>query len=237
MSHKKRSKLKTAILIFLALVVIVFGGFYIYTLDYYRADAIVWDMVMNDESIMQEDGMTVLYPQEDKTLDIGLIFYPGGKVETEAYIPLLKQLADEGITCVLIDMPFHLAVFDINAADNVYGQFPEITSWYLCGHSLGGAMASSYVESNIDKLDGLILLGAYPINDAELATLAIYGTEDIELDLEKLDGVDQVVIMGGNHAYFGNYGEQEGDGTASITREDQQAQTVKSIMKLIDLKK
>ena len=92
-------------------------------------------------------------------------------------------------------------------------------------------MASSYVEDNTDKLDGLILLGAYSINDAPIATIAIYGTEDIKLDLEKLESVDQIVIEGGNHAYFGNYGEQDGDGTASITREEQQAQTVEAIIK------
>ena len=230
MNHKKRSKLKTAALILLALIVVVCGAFYIYTLDYYRADDSVWEKMAIDESIVQGSDMIVLYPEEDNASDIGLIFYPGGKVETEAYVPLLDQLAEQGITCVLVDMPLHLAVFDINAADDIYEQFPEITSWYLCGHSLGGAMASSYVEDNTDKLDGLILLGAYPINDAPIATIAIYGTEDIKLDLEKLEGVDQVVIEGGNHAYFGNYGEQDGDGTASITREEQQAQTVQAIV-------
>ncbi len=237
MNPKKRSKLKIALLIVLALIVIIVGGFYIYTLDYYRADAIVWEMLANDGTIMQKDNMTVLYPTEEESLNIGLIFYPGGKVETEAYIPLLKQLTEQGITCVLVDMPLHLAVFNINGADDVYDQFPVITSWYLCGHSLGGAMASSYVEGNTDKLDGLILLGAYPINEANIPTIAIYGTEDIKLDLERLEGVDQVVIEGGSHAYFGNYGEQDGDGVASITREDQQAQTVDAITEFIDSQK
>ena len=105
MNHKKRSKLKIAVLIVLALIVIVCGGFYIYTLDYYRADDIVWEMIATDEAILQEDGVTVLYPEEDNASDIGLIFYPGGKVETEAYVPLLNQLAEQGITCVLVEMP------------------------------------------------------------------------------------------------------------------------------------
>ena len=102
----------------------------------------MWEMMAIDESIVQGSDMIVLYPEEDNASDIGLIFYPGGKVETEAYAPLLDQLAEQGITCVLVEMPLHLAVFDINAADDIYEQFPEITSWYLCGHSLGGAMAS-----------------------------------------------------------------------------------------------
>ena len=77
------------------------------------------------------------------------------------------------------------------------------------------------------KLDGLILLGAYPINDADIPTIAIYGSEDMGLDEAKLAAAQvKYEILGGNHAYFGNYGEQKGDGTASITRDSQQEQAV-----------
>lgn len=95
-------------------------------------------------------------------------------------------------------------------------------------------MASSYVEENAEKLDGLILMGAYPINDADLPTLAIYGTEDIQLDLTKMRTAEQFVIEGGNHAYFGNYGEQEGDGLASISRQEQQTIAVETMIRFIE---
>ena len=41
-----------------------------------------------------------------------LFFYPGGKVETSAYEPLMQACAAQDILCVLVSMPFHLAVFD-----------------------------------------------------------------------------------------------------------------------------
>ncbi|MNJ48340.1 hypothetical protein D3C77_435310 [compost metagenome] len=80
----------------------------------------------------------------------------------------------------------------------------------------------------------MILLGAYPVGNAEIPTLAIYGSEDMILDTTKLDStLNQHIIEGGNHAYFGNYGEQKGDGIATITREKQQWQTVEEIVKFI----
>ena len=92
-------------------------------------------------------------------------------------------------------------------------------------------MASSYVAGNEDKLAGLILLGAYPVNDSPIPTLCVYGSEDMMLDRTKLIGVaNQLEIAGGNHAQFGDYGVQEGDGVASITREDQQNQAEEVIL-------
>lgn len=232
---KGTKKAKKILIIIGALIVIVLGAFYIYTLDYYRADADVAEKYSADKYMLEGSKYTyVFYPSEESNKNIGLIFYPGGKVEALAYAPLLEQISQHGITCVMPKMPFNLAVFDINAADKIYDKFPEITEWYLAGHSLGGAMASSYVEENYAKLHGLILLGAYPINDADIKTMAIYGSEDVNLDLEKLAGTtNKHKIKGGNHAYFGNYGEQKGDGTASISRQSQQEQAVELITNFI----
>lgn len=232
---KWKKRLKIVALTFLACVVLFFGGFYVYTLDYYRADdGAVAAMAYADVAIESTAGTTIFYPSPDKDIDTAFIFYPGGKVEAAAYAPLLRQLTTEGITCVLVKMPFNLAVFNISAADNVYSLLPEISHWYIGGHSLGGAMASSYVGKGSDKLSGLILLGAYPVNSSELPTLAVYGSEDIKLDQSKLVLVKDVAeIMGGNHAQFGNYGEQKGDGTSTITREDQQAQAVAVMLSFI----
>jgi hypothetical protein len=232
---RKRKGLRIAVLSVACLLTAVLGGFYVYTLDYYHADADALGLLSSDPLITQEDGnITLIRAAPISDMHVGLIFYPGGKVEASAYLPLLKQLSQKGITCVLLKMPFNLAVFDVNAADRVYTRFPEIQSWYLAGHSLGGAMASSYAGAHTDQLKGLILLGAYPLNDAAVATLAVYGSEDQGLDRAKLESAEEKVeISGGNHAYFGNYGEQKGDGTATITREAQQAQAVDAIITFI----
>ncbi len=232
---KPRKRAGRIVLISLgALILLLALAFFAYTQDYYHADSEAAALLSGDPAIRQVGNLTILTPDAAQDSGAGLIFYPGGKVEETAYLPLLEQLCEGGLTCVLVKVPFRLAVFNIQAADAVYAQFPTITHWYLAGHSLGGAMASSYAEGNESRLSGLILLGAYPVNDSLIPTLAIYGSEDVQLDRSKLTAVANTLeISGGNHAYFGNYGEQAGDGTASISRESQQAQTVAAILAFI----
>ncbi len=210
-------------------------SFYIYTLNYYRASENVQNIIDSHYPKIETIGKTkVARPSVTEDEQIGFIFYPGGKVEAIAYMPLLIKLTDMGITCVLIDMPMNLAIFDIDAAKDVYSQHPDIYKWYLAGHSLGGAMASNYMKDHYDEVEGLILLGAYPINESPVDTLAIYGTYDVKLDLDKVAKADEVFeIVDGNHANFGDYGKQKGDGESLITREEQQQQTFERIRTFI----
>lgn len=211
------------IIVLVALVIFLAVAFLAYTNDYRHADETAQSMLA-DQTIRQEGNLTILTPDSAQDSGTGLIFYPGGKVEETAYLPLLDRIRAGGVTVALVKMPFRLAVFDINAADRVYTALPQVSRWYIGGHSLGGAMASSYVKGHEQALAGLILLGAYPVNDSPIDTLCIYGSEDIMLDKTKLTGVENVLhIDGGNHAQFGNYGVQEGDGEAAISREAQQS--------------
>ncbi len=229
----KKKKIITRVLIILAAILLILAGtFLIYVLQYYKSDATAEDIYSTySESIEVGKDYTVFYPEPDKNKNKGLIFYPGGKVEETAYAPILNRLSGEGITCVLIKMPFHLAVFDVNAADGIMEQFPEITSWYMGGHSLGGAMASSYAVKHSEEVAGLILLAAYPVNKSDIPAVIIYGSEDKVLNRDKLKGLTGLIeIQGGNHAQFGNYGIQKGDGTPSISSEEQQIETVQAIV-------
>ncbi len=222
------------LLALLALIVFLGIVFYAYVNDYRHADETA-TALLNSASIRQEGNLTILTPDAGSSTGMGFIFYPGGKVEETAYLPLLDRLREGGATVVLVKVPLRLAVFDIKAADKVYDAVPGITRWFIGGHSLGGAMASSYVAGNEDKLSGLILLGAYPVNDSPISTLCIYGSEDIMLDKTKLEGVANVLrIEGGNHAQFGNYGLQEGDGTATMSREEQQSIAAEAMLALIN---
>ncbi len=225
---------KRILLALLALVLLLAAAFLVYAADYRRADETA--LALLDSSAVTQDGtLTILAADPGNDSGAGLIFYPGGKVEETAYLPLLERLREGGVTCVLVKVPLRLAVFHINAADAVYDRVPGVSRWYIGGHSLGGAMASSYAAGNEDRLDGLILLGAYPVNDSPIDALCIYGSEDIQLDLSKLAGVSNVLrLEGGNHAQFGNYGPQEGDGTATISRESQQAQAAEAILAFIN---
>jgi hypothetical protein len=232
----KRALLKKIVIGVGVLFGVVIIGFLFYVNDYYKATDDVDEWInLYSELIEENKPYTIIHSSIAADQQVGLIFYPGGKVEANAYIPLLVQLAEQGVTSVLVEMPFKLAVFNINAADKVYSLLPKVESWYLVGHSLGGAMASSYVGNNYEKLDGLILLAAYPINEAPIATIQIYGSNDLVLDQDKISSeVTYLTIEGGNHAYFGNYGDQEGDGVSTISREQQQIMTVEQIMIFIN---
>lgn len=216
-----------------------------YLYNYYRADTDAIDAyaleLTVDKQILEDN--TIVYIPE--AAEAGFIFYPGGKVEYTAYEPLMKTLASEGILCMLVEMPFHLAVFDINAADGLQNHFPEIDEWYIGGHSLGGSMAASYLSENTDAFEGLVLLGAYSTADFstdDMDVLSIYGSADLVLNkgnyeenkVNLPDNFTEVVIEGGCHAYFGMYGAQNGDGVPSITNEDQIRITVEHIVAFIE---
>ena len=200
--------------------------------DYYHADEEAIAAFESDSSVAVTELANGDLVFEPESAEAGLIFYPGGKVEYTAYIPLMQECADRGILCVLVEMPFNLAVFDINAADGIEEAYPEIEDWYIGGHSLGGSMAASYLEKHIDDFEGLILLGSYSMvdfSDSDLNVLSIYGSEDRVLNKEKYeqnksnlpDNFSEVVIDGGCHSFFGVYGNQDGDGTPTITNEEQ----------------
>ncbi|MBE6578026.1 MAG: alpha/beta hydrolase [Ruminococcaceae bacterium] len=227
-----------------AALALLFGACAIYFGDYYRADeqAIAAFAHINEVSFRTlNDGSIVFEPEN---ASVGFIFYPGGKVENDAYKPLMASLAKEGVLCVLVEMPFNLAVFDINAADGIKEQYPSVKDWYIGGHSLGGSMAASYLESHASDYKGLVLLGSYSTSDlsgTSLEVISVYGSEDKVLNREKYDknksnlpsGFTEVVIDGGCHAYFGTYGAQDGDGTPTISNAEQISLTVESIVKMM----
>ena len=235
-------KIKKGLLIVFAVLLVVTLIFGIYAGDYYHAelDAISDLSIGMDYEKMErlEDGSLVFYPAE---YDSAVIFYPGGKVEATAYIPLMEHCAQEGVLAVLMPMPFNLAVLAKDAAAQIPAQFPEVEHWYMAGHSLGGSMAASFTADNTAWVEGLILLAAYSTEPVNVPVLSIYGSADGVLNMEKYEkysanlptDFSEVIIEGGNHAGFGMYGAQDGDGIASITNQEQIAQTAKLIAEFI----
>ena len=146
-----------------------------------------------------------------------------------------------GYTIIIVKMPFNLAVFGTNKADDVISQHPEISTWVIGGHSLGGVFASDYAVNHQDKIKGVIYLAAYPntnASNANFKALSIRGSLDglatstqISENLNKFPAnTTFITINGGNHANFGNYGLQQGDNNSTITKEEQQNLTVNYIL-------
>lgn len=175
--------------------------------------------------------------------DTAFIFYPGAKVDSEAYLPLMKKLAENGIDCFVLKPPFRMAVFDLNAAETVI-RASHYKKVFVGGHSMGGIAASSYAGENPEKMAGVILFASYPVSKRPDTTplLSVYGSEDKVLQKKAYENAkenfpeeyEEIVINGGNHAYFGNYGEQSGDGEATISQNQQQEDTVHAVMDFID---
>lgn len=176
----------------------------------------------------------------------GLIFYPGGRVRAEAYAAPAQQIAAQGFLVVIVPMPLNLAVLAPDRADAVLAAYPGIRHWVIGGHSLGGAMAANYAKTHQNALDGLVLWAAYPqasdsLADSRLRVAQIYGSNDTVINAERLAaaraylpaGTAPVVIAGGNHAQFGDYGPQSGDAPAGIAAAEQQRQAVDATVALL----
>jgi pimeloyl-ACP methyl ester carboxylesterase len=174
----------------------------------------------------------------------GFIFYPGGHVDYRSYSTPLREIAAQGYLVVLLPVRLNLAFFDVNAAELVFAKYPKIKHWAVGGHSLGGVASALFAKDHLTQLEGLIFWASYPADDAlknsDLKILSIYGTRDMA-GVEKFketsallpQSTQYVVIEGGNHAQFGDYGAQPGDNEATISRMEQQAQIVNATVKFL----
>lgn len=228
------------VLLVMSLVFVVWGNTPARAMD----EAV--NALTSDKTITVDIGRWLVFRPEDQTVTTGYIFYPGGRVDYQAYAPYARALALEGTLVVIPKMPLNLAVFGVNTADEIIQAYPEIEDWVIGGHSLGGSMAASYLYNHPDEIEGLILLASYPAKSNDLSS---YDGEVVSISAS-LDGLATpdkiaasepllppqtvwVVIEGGNHAYFGWYGDQKGDNQAAITREEQQQVVIESTLQLL----
>lgn len=238
----KKRKLILIIAAAAAAVIAAAAGVLVYLFDYYPIDneeMSKYNVVRNQ--IQFGGDITAYEPSGEKKY--GLIFYPGAKIEYTAYAPLLSMLADNGIVCITVKMPFNLAVFGKDSAIGLNEIYPEVEHWYIGGHSLGGAMAADFA-SEVNGIEGVVLLASYPskdISDSPLRVLSIYGSEDKILNLKKYEkarskmpeDLKEHIIEGGTHSGFACYGEQKGDGTRGISPYGQMTEAAEKITDFI----
>ena len=148
-----------------------------------------------------------------------------------AYAAPLQGLAEEGITVVITRPWLNLAFFDPRGLDDFTSAAPDVESWAVGGHSLGGVRACQLATA----ADALVLFASYCANDlsdSELPVLSVAGSEDGLSTPEKTADArpmlpadaELVEIDGASHASFGDYGPQAGDGEPTLSEEEMRAQ-------------
>ena len=233
------SVFKRILIIFGGILLGLIGAFLLFVFDNYDAKETSKKYLISSENVKVTEEKEWFFFDGSGDENV-FIFYPGAKVEEIAYSKIMNEISEKGIDCYLLKLPFRLAFFNSNGPDPVISN-SNYKKIFLGGHSLGGVVAGKYAQKN--KVDGLVLIEsrASVKLDDNLKVLSIYATNDGILNKEKYEEskellpVDfkEVIIEGGNHANIADYGHQKGDNQASITKEEQQAQTVQAIFEFI----
>lgn len=224
----------------IVLLVAVVGGWFVRMVgSSLPAEAAVEPYLQSTEKVTVVEDEWIRFQPAGQMPAVGFIFYPGANVDHLAYAPPLHEIAAQGFVVAGLSAPLDLAVLSPNQAREVIEAYPDIDTWVIGGHSLGGAMAARFIDTHPGAASGLVLWAAYPADsnslaDTDLPVLSIYGTMDgvspprrIERRFDLLpEDTRYLVLEGANHAQFGYYGPQNRDQTALISREEQQAQII-----------
>jgi pimeloyl-ACP methyl ester carboxylesterase len=235
----KNKWFRKALLALLIILIIALAGFFVWANNPLGPMPESVAALQSDANVQVDSGRWIIFEPLGNAPTTGLIFYPGGRVDARSYAPEMRAIAEDGYLAVIVPMPLNLAVLDINRADQVIAAFPQIQRWALAGHSLGGAMAASYIAKHPGVIDGLVLWASYPasgdvLSNQGLRVTSIYGTSDGMATSDQVLGAAPLLpadtrwvpIEGGNHGQFGWYGNQPGDLPAAISRHDQHAQII-----------
>ena len=203
-------------------------------------DALVDDS--GDILIEHEDDAYWSWMPSDatKVKKVGFVYHPGCFYDERAYAPILRALAEDGYPAFLLDVPLSFSILTPFRADLVMREYPEIETWVVGGHGLGGMVASVFTQFRRNKwnIDGLALFASYPfpifnnLSNTDIKAISLWGNEDgITTRVQWEDGkrllpddAKFVEIDGGNHsqmAYLSTL--QTNDKKATISRESQQS--------------
>ncbi|WP_099221106.1 alpha/beta hydrolase [Listeria costaricensis] len=192
--------------------------------------------------VFEADNALIFEPKESAESE-SIILYPGAFIDALSYAPLAKELANAGYKTYVVEMPFNLAVFGKDRAEPIIKENSD-EHFVIGGHSLGGVMAARFANEHQNEIDGVFFLASYPdkkgdLKSAGMPVLSITATNDQVLNQDKYqeskkylpaNDTTYVSIKGGNHAGFGSYGKQNGDGERTISASSQTDQTANSMI-------
>jgi hypothetical protein len=241
------SPLKKVLLGAALLLLLVVAAFVVWVGRPYQATEVAEAAFARAEQAPSGAWYAFYPPEQEEPPEVGVILYPGGLVEAEAYAVLAERLAEAGQVLVVVKrMPLNLAILNTDGADEVIAAFPEVEQWVVGGHSLGGSAAAIFADEN-PRVAGLLLWASYPpdnndLSDDPLRVVSLYGSEDGVLNRDALDASRVRLpantlfteLEGVNHAFFGDYGAQQGDGEPGVSREIGQAAILEASVQLLN---
>ena len=241
---KRRYKIVITVLLTLTIILV---GFVVWAETPPTPMLEAYEALESDSEVIVTTTNWIVFEPVISSENVGFVIYPGGRVDFRSYAPMAHRIASEGYLVVIVRMPLNLAVFGVNIASDVIKSYSQISSWVIGGHSLGGTMAAQFAHENPSEVNGLVLWAAYPTSGTDLSknnliATTIHGTNDglvsssqIEDSMDLLPvSTSRIEIIGGNHAQFGWYGDQSGDNTATISREEQQSQIFNATLQLLE---
>jgi dienelactone hydrolase len=176
----------------------------------------------------------------------GLLFFQGALIDPRAYAKILQPIAEAGYLVAILKAPFDLAIADIGGVSSVVDSHPDVEWWAIGGHSLGGVAAATFAAGSPRTTPALVLWASYPYSSLAtvdgITVLSVSGTadglatpSDVEASKANLPAdTTYVAVEGAVHSYFGDYGEQRGDGTPTISREEAQQQIVAATLQWLN---
>jgi pimeloyl-ACP methyl ester carboxylesterase len=215
-----------------------------------RTRGVAAEMLRTTSTVTVDDRASVLeFKRSTPTSASALLFFCGSGVAAQAYAPLLRPVAEAGHPVFIVRLPFRFAPFDshkedaIGRARAVMRAHPEIAHWVVSGHSLGGALAARMVHADPAGVAAMVLIGtthpkADDLSGLHIPVTKVYATNDGVAPPDRVQATKSLLpkqtkwieIRGGNHSQFGHYGHQLFDGTAAITRAEQQSITRSAII-------
>jgi hypothetical protein len=187
------------------------------TLEVFRDDGI---------QVTEVEGSIVMEAADGRG-ETGILYFPGARVNPYSYLYPLSEIAASGVTVVIMDPLMNMALFDTRSVEELALAAPEVNDWVLSGHSLGGVRACMLAQH--PDVVGLVLMGSYCATDIsalDIPMLQVLASKDGLIDTEAVsasasllpDSARTIMLEGASHASFGTYGDQPGDGTATLNR-------------------
>jgi dienelactone hydrolase len=202
----------------------------------------------SDAQVTVTQGDRLIFSPEVESPTTGFIFYPGGRVDFRGYAPLMRAIASQGYLVVVPKMPFNIAAFGPNAADEIIVSYPNIDQWVIGGHSVGGTMAASYTDNHSAAIDGLAIWASYPadnvdLSDLDIPVISIYGSRELRVNDASVgerqhllpENTLYIRIEGGDHHQFGSYEINSEDHLATTSRNSQHQQIIQATLALLEI--